>query len=178
MRRHHPRPGAEISVSLDVYNQLSRDSLETGYEKEDWEIAAEAIDEWMRRHSPNAISMPATKGYQWKSLFLPDGTLLRTVFGGKNHHCLVEDDRIVYNGQAVSPSGFVNAVGGIRRNAWRSTWVLLPDTEQWKLADTLRSRAPQPRPGSASRRAAFSRPRTRGRRHPARLLRRPRPANQ
>ena len=105
------------------------------------EIAAEAIDEWMRRHDPDAIPMPATKGYQRKSVFLADGTLLRTVFGGKNYQCLVVDDGISYNGQAVSPSAFVNVVGGIRRNTWRCTWILFPQASQWQLADTLRTRA-------------------------------------
>ena len=148
MRRQHPTPKMDIPVSVKAWQQLLGASLDTGYEKEDWEIAAEAIDEWMRRHKPDAIPMPAAKGYQWKSQFLPDGTLLRTVFGGKNHHCLVEGDQILHNGKAVSPSGFVNAVGGMRRNAWRCTWILFPDSKDWKLADTLRTRE---RPRRASK---------------------------
>ena len=141
MRRQHPNHKMDIPISLEVWQRLSGASFDTGYEKEDWEIAAEAIDDWMRRHKPDAISINVAKGYQWKSQFLPDGTLLRTVFGGKNYHCLVEGDRILYSGKAVSPSGFVNAVGGIRRNAWRSIWILFPDSKDWKLADTLRTRA-------------------------------------
>jgi hypothetical protein len=129
-----------IPISLAVYQQLLGATASTDYEKEDWEIAAEAIDEWIRHHNPDAIPLPVTRGYQWKSVFLPDGTLLRTVFGGKNHHCRVEGDRVLYNGLAVSPSGFVNAVGGVRRNAWRCTWILLPDSKEWKLANKLRIR--------------------------------------
>jgi hypothetical protein len=49
--------------------------------------------------------MPATSGYQWKHLFLPNGTLLRTIF----------NDRKI-----ISPSGFANAVGGVQRNAWKA----------------------------------------------------------
>ncbi len=140
MRRQHPAPKMDIPVSMEVWKQLLRASMDSHFEKEDWEIAAEAIDEWVRRHDPDAISMPLVHGFQWKRLFLPNGTLLRTVFGGKNHHCLVEGDQILYNGQAVSPSGFVNAVGGIRRNAWRCTWLLFPQSKVWKLADSLRIR--------------------------------------
>lgn len=140
MRRQHPNHRMDIPVSLEIWKQLVGASTDTGFAKEDWEIAEEAINEWMRRHNPDSISMPLVHGYQWKSVFLPDGTLLRTVFGGKNHHCLVEGDRILYNGQAISPSGFVNAVGGIRRNAWQCTWILFPDSKEWKLAGTLRSR--------------------------------------
>ena len=141
MRRYHPNPFTEIPVSLDVNHQLYMASLKSGSEKQEWEILAEAVDEWTRRHNPDALTMPVTTGYQWKSLFLPDGTVLRTVFAGKNYHCVVKGDHIHYNEQAVSPSGFVNAVGGIRRNAWRCTWILFPDSKQWKLADSLRSRA-------------------------------------
>ena len=141
MRRQHPNPRMSIPISLEVWQRLTGASFDTDYEKEDWEIAAEAIDDWMRRHKPDALAMQVAKGYQWKSQFLPNGTLLRTVFGGKNYHCQVEADQILYNGKAVSPSGFVNAVGGIRRNAWRSTWILFPDSKDWKLADTLRNRA-------------------------------------
>ena len=140
MQRSPPNPRMDIPISMEIYHQLLGASSNTGYQKEHWEIAAEAIHEWVRRHDPDALSMPKATGYQWKRLFLPNGTLLRTVFGGKNHHCLIEGDHILYNGQAVSPSGFVNAVGGIRRNAWLCTWILFPDTKEWKLADTLRSR--------------------------------------
>ncbi len=140
---HHQHPGRkmELPISMEVWQQLNGAALTTGFAKENWEIAEEAIGEWVRRHNPETISMPLVRGYQWKSVFLPDGTLLRTVFGGKNYHCLVEDDAILYNGQPVSPSGFVNAVGGIRRNAWLCTWILFPDSKDWKLADTLRARA-------------------------------------
>lgn len=153
MRRSHPDPRMEIPISLEIYQQLLLGSSRTKYEKEDWEIAAEAIDAWTRRNMPDALHTPKTSGYQWKQLFLPTGTLLRTVFAGKNHHCLVEGDQILYKEQAVSPSGFVNAAGGIRRNAWRCTWILFPDTQQWALADTLRPRE-RARPRAARKPAA------------------------
>ena len=157
MRRQHPDHRMDIPVSLQVYHQLLGASAATDFAKEDWEIAAEAIDEWVRRHNPDALAAPAASGYQWKRLFLPDGTLLRTVFAGKNYHCLVEGDRILYEGKAVSPSCFVNAVGGMRRNAWLCTWILFPDTKEWKLADTLRARG---RPRRAHKTAADHAPAT------------------
>jgi hypothetical protein len=141
MRRTHPDHRMDIPISMEVWQQLLGASADSNYQKEDWKIAAEAIDEWVRRHTPQSIPTQPARGVQWKSQFLPAGTLLRTVFGGKNYHCLVEGDQILYNGKAVSPSGFVNAVGGMRRNAWRCTWILFPDSKDWKLADTLRTRA-------------------------------------
>ncbi|WP_147373874.1 hypothetical protein [Massilia cavernae] len=113
-------------------------SCQTGFAQEEWEIAAIAIREWMTHNNPESFAMPATSGYQWKHLFLPHGTLLRTIFNGKNYHCLVDGDRIHYNGEEVSPSGFANAVGGIHRNAWKVVWILFPNSPTWKLAAAMR----------------------------------------
>ncbi|PWF49031.1 hypothetical protein [Massilia glaciei] len=140
MKRHHPAVYAEIPISQHIHKQISLASVRSFFEKEDWEIVTEAVEEWIWRHEPDALPKSANSGYQWKQLFLPDGTLLRTVFNGKNHHGLVEGDAILYEGRAVSPSGFANAVGGIRRNAWTSIWIRFPNTTEWKLAETLRTR--------------------------------------
>lgn len=111
----------------------------------------------MRRHDPNALSTPAHGGYQWKRLFLPDGTVLRTVFSGTNYHCVVEGGRIAFDGKDVLPSRFVNAAGGMRRKAWLCTWILFPDTKQWQLADALRTRRPR-RPRTPERPTPPARP--------------------
>lgn len=146
MSRPHPSPMMNFPISITLYQHLLGAAADGGNEKEYWEVGADALADWLRRHKPDAIAMAKTAGYQWKHVFLPNGTLLRTIFNGKNHHCTVEDDRLLYEGKVVSPSGFVNAVGGIRRNAWKSLWILLPDETTWKLADSLR---PPRRPGRA-----------------------------
>ena len=137
--RHHPNPRMQLPISLEIYQQLSSASVITGFEQEFWEIGETAIREWMVRNNPDAFALPAKSGHQWKHLFLPDGTLLRTVFNGKNYHSIVENDQIRYGGQVSSPSRFANAVGGIRRNAWRTVWILFPGTSTWKLAGSLRT---------------------------------------
>jgi hypothetical protein len=137
----------DLPISIEIYQQLLGASARGGFQKEAWEIGAAAIRDWMVRNDPDSFAMPATSGYQWKRLFLPNGTLLRTVFNGKNYHCLVEDDHIRYNGQSVSPSGFANAVGGVRRNAWKVIWILFPNCSEWKLAGTLRAKKAGQRPG-------------------------------
>ncbi len=62
------------------------------------------------------------------------------IYNGKNLHCLVEGDQLLYQGRAVSPSRFANTVGGGGRNAWNVIWVLFPATRGWKLAGTLRKK--------------------------------------
>jgi hypothetical protein len=138
-----------LPISLETYQQLISASVRTGFEQEAWEIGAAAIRDWMIRNDPEAFAIAATRGYQWKHIFLPNGTLLRTIFNGKNFHCLVEDDHICYNGEQMSPSGFANAVGGVRRNAWKVVWILFPNSSVWKLAGTLRVK--RNTPGSRTR---------------------------
>ena len=141
MPRHPPQPSEAIAIPHDSWFKLYTGRLQDmDNPKELWEVAVEAIDEWTRRHHPDGFTQVTHVGYQWKHLFLPPGTLLRTIFRGKNYHCLVEAEHLLYEGKPVSPNVFVNAVGGIRRNAWRSIWVLYPNTTEWKLADTLRTR--------------------------------------
>ncbi|MEO7494391.1 MAG: hypothetical protein ABIT83_22735 [Massilia sp.] len=138
MQRQHPAPAKSLPISSEIYGLLVDASIQTGFQQEDWEIAALAIKDWILRQHPDVLALPAVRGFQWKDLFLPNGTILRTVFKGKNFHCRVEDDHLRYDGQSTSPSAFANAVGGLRRNAWKVIWVLLPDSQSWKLAASLR----------------------------------------
>ncbi|MEO7496736.1 MAG: hypothetical protein ABIT83_01385 [Massilia sp.] len=128
---------------------------------EDWEIADVAIKDWLLRQHPDALALPSVQGFQWKDVFLPNGTILRTVFKGTNFHCRVESDHLRYQDQSTSPSAFANAVGGVRRNAWKVIWVLFPDSQSWKLAASLRpakrkqTEAPKPKKPPTSQQAAF-----------------------
>jgi hypothetical protein len=140
VKREHPSPNLSLPVTLEIHQQLLCASVNSAFKHEAWEIGAIAIREWMTRNNPESFAMQETCGYQWKHLFLPNGTLLRTIFNGKNFHCLVEKDHIRYNGQEISPSGFVNTVGGVRRNAWKVIWILFPNCSVWKSAGTLRTR--------------------------------------
>jgi hypothetical protein len=89
VERPHPTPDIALPISVELYQQLVSASVKSGFTKETWEIGSAAIREWMIRNNPESFAMPATSGYQWKHLFLPSGTLLRTIFNGKNFHSLV-----------------------------------------------------------------------------------------
>jgi hypothetical protein len=140
METQHPSPAMALPISLEIYQQLVSASVKSGFSQEIWEIGAAAIREWMVRNDPDSFAMPSLSGVQWKHVFLPNGTLLRTVFNGKNFHSRVEGDELIYDGKKVSPSGFVNAVGGVRRNSWKSVWILFPNSSVWKSAESLRTR--------------------------------------
>jgi hypothetical protein len=104
-----------------------------------------AINQWIAaaRGHPATIQLPPMRGYQWKSLFLPEGTALRMFIARKFHYARVEGEHILYEGRAVTPQGFTTACGGRCRNAWRDVWLLLPGERQWYLASVLRKQCQQ-----------------------------------
>jgi hypothetical protein len=155
MQKPHPDPGEYVPINLRLFIQVNAAGMLS--DMSNWEIIEEAIEDWLRKKSPRHCGEPEFAGYQWKGLFLPHGTVLRTVFSGKQHHCHVENDLIMFEGRALSPSGFVSAVGGVRRNAWKSVWVLLPGVKHWQRADAMRVRT---RPGGARTTAHAARPRS------------------
>jgi hypothetical protein len=81
------------------------------------------------------------RGYQWKELFLPDGTDVRMRCGGEVHHARVCGDLILYQGQRVSPRQFTLVVAGNGRSAWRDLSLRLPGEKRFQPASLLRHRA-------------------------------------
>jgi hypothetical protein len=68
---------------------------------------------------------------------------------GKPFTIQVDGDCVMFDGRAVSPSEFVNAVGGTARNAWRAVWLLFPDEKICRIAAICRDALGQaPRRGS------------------------------
>jgi hypothetical protein len=81
---------------------------------------------------------PTARGYQWKCLFLPDGTDLRMNHDGRTWHAHVIGDAIIHEGRRVSPHQFALAVAGDGRNAWRDVSLRLPGQPHWQRARLLR----------------------------------------
>lgn len=79
------------------------------------------------------------RGYQWKEVFLPEGTELRANFGKQSYFARVQGEEITYGEQALSPSCFANLHGSGNRNAWKAIWLRLPGSDAWLLADVCRS---------------------------------------
>lgn len=120
------------------------------------EVVNAALKAWL---AEAAVADPyaakaANRGYQWKSLFLPEGTLLRVFVGGEYTVATVCGDDIVFEGRSYSPRQFVMSVTGQVRNAWLALWIRCPGDARWHLADTrrhiLRRLRPAPRQAPAS----------------------------
>ena len=118
----------------------------TGHRWNSWElepIICDAIRGYMNPSVSSAQEHKPTDtdaGYQWKQLFLPDGTRLRAAFGGVPYFAVVKGAQIKFGDDSVTPSGFANLQGSGNRNAWKTVWLRFPGNEQWVLADVCRSR--------------------------------------
>lgn len=131
---HMPMP-----VPIPVFQELCDYRERTRCRESIQELTGIAIRKWLAQQAAlGAAHKAGIHGYQWKQLFLPSGTIVRTVFKGKNYHATVEGDALVYDGQQVSPSQFVSAVGGARRNAWEALWILFPEASGWQPAAHFR----------------------------------------
>lgn len=107
-------------------------------------IIADAVRAWMNpapaAQSPQQQAAAASgHGYQWKQVFLPEGTRLRACFDHQPYFAVVEGARIKYGEHAISPSCFANLHGSGNRNAWKAVWLRFPGSEEWLLADVCRA---------------------------------------
>ena len=101
------------------------------------EALVAAVRLWIER--AQSAAQPA-RGYQWKLLFLPEGTLARMHHAERWHLAKVVGDELIYQGEAVSPHQMAQEVAGDGRNAWRVLWLRFPGEKTWSNADLLRSR--------------------------------------
>ena len=118
-----------------VADYLDRTEDDAGWTEHYYELKEEEraeAEELRVLGSPN-------RGFQWKNLFLPNGSRVRMSYKGKDYYARVEHESLLADGQHLSPSGFVSRVThGIPRNAWQSLWVRRPHDPEWYLAQQLR----------------------------------------
>jgi hypothetical protein len=154
---------ARVSLQLPSHTFLALAAYlqESGSGADIEDLAATAIGEWVvqARTRASAGGAGLDRGYQWKGLFLPSGSMLRMSCGGESRYAEVQGDEIIFDGRSVSPAQMANAVGGGTRNAWRDLWVRCPGETAWKLASVRRRQsqhidgalaAPQPAPSIAA----------------------------
>ena len=111
-----------------------------GSTQEPAEVVGMAIQYWLdeRKPLPRSPALPILHGYQWKELFLPEGTRLRLLYRADCAYAEVIGDRIMYQGRPVSPNQFATAFAGSVRNAWHDLTLRLPGEKNWKPASVRR----------------------------------------
>lgn len=99
-----------------------------------------ALEFWLdaKNELPAGADPAGMRGYQWKSLFLPEGTVLRSWSYGEHNYARVEGDQIIHEGRSVSPNQFARHFARTARNAWFDLSVRRPGDKQFKMAGLLR----------------------------------------
>lgn len=136
-----------VAVPTPVMCELLMYLKRTGNVQQPGEAVAAAITQWletMQAYPPQPAPGTPQRGYQWKSLFLPDGTRLRMQYQGDHEYAMVEGDRLIYQGRPVSPNQFANSFGGGVRNAWQELAIRLPGEKRWTNAAARRAELASP----------------------------------
>ena len=104
-----------------------------------------ALEFWLdaQNELPRGADPAGIRGYQWKSLFLPEGTILRSWSYGEHNYACVEGDKIIHDGRSVSPNQFARHFSRTARNAWFDLSVRRPGDKQYKMAGLLRKELAQ-----------------------------------
>lgn len=102
---------------------------------------AAAIELWLTEQRKLQVGGDpcAVHGFQWKAVFLPDGTLLRTVSYHDEQCARVQGSEIMFNGRAVTPNQLAHWAGRGTRNAWNDIYVRRPQDKFYIQARRLRS---------------------------------------
>jgi hypothetical protein len=129
-----------IPVSTDLFLQLAEFLKGHNDPRDPVDVVSDAIDYWIQNADwkPELLVETDTRGYQWKSLFMPEGTQIRMPYKGSYAYAKVEGDEVIFKGNSTSPGRFANTVADSNRNAWRDLWIKRPSDEEWKLADNCR----------------------------------------
>ncbi|NVD72228.1 hypothetical protein HUX88_16960 [Duganella sp. BJB1802] len=147
-----------VQLPTDTLLKLIEKLRRRGGSQDLSEAMAQAIECWLSdpaRFEPGA-DLSGIHGYQWKSLFLPEGTVLKSWSYGENNYARVEGDQIIHNGRAVSPNEFAQSFARSTRNAWRDLFIRRPGDKTYKSAYRLRdeliaaSKAPEATPATTT----------------------------
>lgn len=130
-----------VPVRTEQFLALAEFLRSNGDPRDPVHVIETAIEYWMDNASwkPELLSASSTRGYQWKSLFLPEGTEVRMQYKGAYKYAKVDGDQLIYEGKPISPGTLANTIAGSSRNAWRDLWVKRPADREWRLADDCRN---------------------------------------
>lgn len=125
-----------VPVNTTLFLQLADFLREKNDPRDPVIVVSDAIEYWLananwKQELLTEEGDKISRGYQWKNLFLPDGTELRMPYKDANFYAKVEGDEVIYDGKSVSPASMVNSISGTSRSAWRDMWFKRPEDKQW-----------------------------------------------
>lgn len=139
-----------VQISSELFLELANYLQEFGDERDPAEVVEGLLASWLAAARGDTNSGNShIPGFQWKRLFLPEGTELKMLYRGRHAFAKVVGDSVLYDGRPMSPNQFATEVAGTARNAWRDLWLRLPGQRYWKNATFIRNeqlRGPRPEP--------------------------------
>ena len=123
-----------VEVPLGVYLELSYKLRNQGDTRQPNDVVTSALKAWL-----GSRNSQISGGYQWKELFLPDGTELRMRYRGIFYYARIDGDQLRYEGETVSPRSWALMVTGTVRNPWRDIWIRRGINECWTRASMWRT---------------------------------------
>jgi len=136
------RPFARVSLTVppSIADELNDYLRLSGSKLSPVEVLGQAVRNWIAedRDLHSRRDEPA-RGYQWKTLFLPEATELSMVCGDRTYFARVLGNDIIFEGHRVSPRGMTLAIAGEGRNAWRDLRIRMPGERGWKRASACRA---------------------------------------
>ena len=98
------------------------------------------LTDFLERTEIDFSPPPPVVGVRWESLFLPNGTLLRTKYFGEFKYAEIKNESIQWKGNAYpSFAQLVNSMrGNTQNNAWRELELKRPSDQFWVSAQSLR----------------------------------------
>jgi hypothetical protein len=100
------------------------------------DAVVEAIRDWMHARQQR----PRGQGYQWKDVFLPDGTELMFRHQHEAYFAQVRDGYLMFDGQSTSPHAWLRELAGGKRNPWRDLYIRTSWRDAWVRAAQWRGR--------------------------------------
>jgi len=139
-------PMRPVNLPLTDFMKLEFHLMDTRPGSNPEAFVAELVQRWLAMDMERLAlrrNGPAMRGFQWKNVFLPDGTNMRTSYHGASEFAKVVGDRILSDdGESLTPSQFAN-LHAKGRNAWRFIWLRFPGNAHWVRAIHCRARSDQ-----------------------------------
>lgn len=130
---------AIINDQIEFYLERTEDDGKWSAAYHQWRAGAKDVEAFAAKYGD------PTRGYQWGSLFLPNGTKLSMNYKGRTYHADVHHEQMSFEGKTYSPSKLARVIANnTNRNAWRDIYVKRPRDNTPVLADDLRRRKDTP----------------------------------
>lgn len=125
-----------VQISSALFLELANYLQEYGDSRDPAEVVEAALSAWLA--VARGEQEAPLRGYQWKRLFLPEGTELKVSCCGSIAVAHVVGNAVVYRDVPMTPNRFAAEVAGSARNAWRDVWLRLPGQRYWRNAAFVR----------------------------------------